>query len=176
LLKSILILGGARSGKSNFAQSMASDLGGRVVFVATAEAGDADMRRRIAAHRKSRPESWLTIESPLNIAESIGGLAGKADVVVIDCITLLVSNIMLKTRRKASAEKAVLKELDALVGCMGESPATFILVSNEVGMGVVPDNELGRHYRDCLGRANQILSRKADEVYFMAAGLHIRMK
>lgn len=175
-MKSILILGGARSGKSRFAQSLAAGLGGRVLFVATAEAKDDDMGRRIAAHRQSRPESWRTIEAPLGISEPISKQAGESDVVIIDCITMLVSNIMLKTCCQASAEEAVSAEIGALIECMNELPPVFILVSNEVGMGLVPDNELGRLYRDCLGRTNQILAQRADEVYFLAAGIPVRLK
>ncbi|MDD5486016.1 MAG: bifunctional adenosylcobinamide kinase/adenosylcobinamide-phosphate guanylyltransferase [Dehalococcoidales bacterium] len=175
-MKSILILGGARSGKSSFAQNLASELGGTVTFVATAEAGDEDMYRRIAEHRRSRPESWQTVEAQYGIGKAIKKQAGKSDVVIIDCITMLVSNIMLKSLRKAPAEELVLKEIETLVRCMGESPATFILVSNEVGMGLVPDNELGRRYRDILGQANQLLAKSADEIYLMVTGVPIKLK
>jgi len=175
-LKSILILGGARSGKSRFAQGLAGSLGGKVLFLATAEAGDEDMRRRIAAHRQSRPGGWQIVEAPLGLSEAIKEHAGEAEIVIVDCITLLVSNIVLQPRRKASAEETVLKEIKALVKRMKELPPTFILVSNEVGMGIVPDNELGREYRDCLGRANQILARHADEVYLLTAGIPVRLK
>ncbi len=175
-MKSILITGGARSGKSRFAQKLAVEAGGRVLFVATAEAKDEDMRLRIEAHRESRPRDWKTLEAPLGVSEIIGQHAGETEIVVIDCITLLVANIMLQDVKKASAEELVLEEIEALTSQMDKLRATFILVTNEVGLGLVPDNELGRRYRDCLGQANQILAQRVDEVYLMMAGIPIRLK
>lgn len=175
-MKTILITGGARSGKSQFARKLAVEAGGRVLFVATAEAKDEDMRLRIEAHRKSRPGNWNTLEAPLEISGIIGRYMGEVETVVIDCITMLVANILLQGRGKPSAEELVFKEIEAIIGQMDELGATFILVTNEVGLGLVPDNRLGRQYRDCLGRANQILARYADEVYLMVAGIPIRLK
>jgi len=175
-MKSILITGGARSGKSRFAQKLAAEAGGRVLFIATAEAKDEDMRLRIEAHRESRPAGWKTLEAPLGISGIIDQHAGEVEIVVIDCITMLVANIILQSRGEASAEELALKEIENLTGQMDELKMTFILVSNEVGLGLVPDNELGRRYRDCLGRANQILAQHADEVYLMVAGIPIRLK
>jgi adenosylcobinamide kinase/adenosylcobinamide-phosphate guanylyltransferase len=175
-MKSILITGGARSGKSRFAQKLAAEAGGRVLFVATAEAKDKDMRLRIEAHRESRPAGWKTLEAPLGISEIIDQHIGEAEIVVIDCITMLVANIMLQDAEKASAEELVLKEIKAIVDRMERLEATFILVTNEVGLGLVPDNELGRRFRDCLGRANQILAQHANEVYLMVAGIPNRLK
>lgn len=175
-MKSILITGGARSGKSQFAQKLAVEADGRVLFVATAEAKDEDMRLRIEAHRKSRPAGWRTLEAPLGVSEIIGRHMGEAKIVVIDCITMLVANILLRDQGEPFAEELALGEIKALVGQMDKLEATFILVSNEVGLGLVPDNALGRRYRDCLGRANQILAQHADEVYLMVAGIPIRLK
>lgn len=175
-MKSILITGGARSGKSRFAQKLAVEAGGRVLFVAAAEAKDEDMRLRIEAHRQSRPGNWKTLEAPLGISAVIRGYTGEAEVVVIDCVTMLVSNTMLLERGAPAAEELALKEVQALVDQMDELEATFIIVTNEVGLGLVPDNELGRRYRDCLGRANQMMARHADEVYLMVAGIPIRLK
>jgi adenosylcobinamide kinase/adenosylcobinamide-phosphate guanylyltransferase len=171
-MKSILITGGARSGKSQFAQKLAVAAGGKVLFIATAEAKDEAMRLRIEAHQQSRPKGWKTVEAPLGVSEIIGQHASKAETVVIDCITMLVANIMLQER----GEEPVLKEIEALINQMDELKANFILVTNEVGLGLVPDNELGRRYRDCLGRANQILAQHADEVYLMVAGIPVRLK
>jgi adenosylcobinamide kinase/adenosylcobinamide-phosphate guanylyltransferase len=171
-MKSILITGGARSSKSQFAQKLAVEAGGRVLFIATAEAKDEDMRLRIEAHRKTRPKGWKTLEAPLGVSEIVGQHVGEAQVVVIDCITMLVANIMLQGR----GEEPVLKEIESLVNRMDKPEATFILVTNEVGLGLVPDNELGRRYRDCLSRANQILARHADEVYLMVVGIPVRLK
>jgi adenosylcobinamide kinase/adenosylcobinamide-phosphate guanylyltransferase len=171
-MKSILITGGARSGKSQFAQKLAVEAGGRVLFVATAEAKDEAMRLRIEAHRESRPKGWKTVEAPLEVSEIIGRYVGDAEIVVIDCITMLVANILLQ----GWGEEPVLKEIETLTNQMGKLEATFILVTNEVGLGIVPDNELGRRYRDCLGKANQILAQHADEVYLMVAGIPVKLK
>lgn len=173
--KIVLITGGARSGKSTFAQDMAAGAGCGVLFVATAEAKDKDMRDRIEMHRKSRPGDWRTLEAPLGIGEKILNHIGDEKVVVIDCITMLVSNAMLQAEEK-SGEEAALREIEAFTNSMDALAASFIIVTNEVGMGLVPDNELGRRYRDCLGRVNQILARHADEVYLMVAGIATRLK
>ncbi len=174
--KVILLIGGARSGKSTFAQETAAKLGGKVLFCATAEALDDEMRDRIQAHKKSRPESWDTLESPRNLAGSLGQTAADYDTVIIDCITLMVSNCIGDGSSYAQAEEVVLKEISVLTELMKRKQSNYILVSNEVGSGLVPDNRLGRIYRDLLGQANQRLAKCADEVYFMAAGLSLRMK
>jgi adenosylcobinamide kinase/adenosylcobinamide-phosphate guanylyltransferase len=175
-LKSILITGGARSGKSKFAQDIAVKLGGKVLFAATAEPKDEEMRLRIVAHKESRPRSWVTLEVPLRVGEKIRENIRDSEIVIIDCITMLVSNILLQADDIASGEGLVLREIEALTKIMDELAVTFVLVSNEVGLGLVPDNELGRQYRDCLGRANQMLARHADEVYLLVAGIPIRLK
>jgi adenosylcobinamide kinase/adenosylcobinamide-phosphate guanylyltransferase len=174
-MKIILITGGARSGKSRFAQQLAAAAGGKVLFIATAEAKDEDMRLRIEAHRQARPANWKTIEAPLEVSAIIGQHP-EAKIVVIDCITMLVANIMLRDAAKASAAEVALKEIKALIDRMDKLEATFILVTNEVGLGVVPDNALGRHYRDCLGRANQMLAQHADEVYLIVMGIPVKLK
>ena len=172
----ILITGGARAGKSSYAQKLAAASGGRVLFVATAEAKDEDMRLRIEKHRKSRPLSWETLEAPSEVAKAIDEQEGEYSIVVIDCITMLVSNIMLGAVDKTSAESEVLKEIDSVINTMQSKSSVFILVSNEVGLGIVPDNEMSRTYRDLLGRANQLLAQYADEVYLMVAGIPVKIK
>ncbi len=172
----ILITGGARAGKSSYAQKLAAAIGGRVLFVATAEAKDEDMRMRIEKHRKSRPVNWDTLESPSEVGKAINGKIGDYPVVVIDCITMLVSNIMLAAGDDASAESEVFREINSLINTMQSKSSAFILVSNEVGLGIVPDNELSRSYRDLLGRANQLLAQHADEVYLMVAGIPVKIK
>ena len=176
----ILILGGARSGKSSHAQQMALDLGGPdVLFVATAEAYDDEMRLRIAAHQAERPAGWLTVEAPRRVAEQIAPATAGASVVLVDCLTLLASNALLSAGEDASpqqAEAAVLAEVDGLLAVCRGSDATWIMVSNEVGLGLVPPYPLGRLYRDALGRANQRCAAAADRVLFMVAGLPMRVK
>jgi adenosylcobinamide kinase/adenosylcobinamide-phosphate guanylyltransferase len=155
---------------------MAVRLGGGVLFVATAEAKDEEMRLRIEAHNRSRPGSWRTLEAPLGVGEEIRRHIGESEIVIIDCITMLVSNVLLQCRDMASAEEFVLKEIESLIRVMDELATTFVLVSNEVGLGIVPDNELGRLYRDCLGKANQMLARRADEAHLLVAGIPVRLK
>jgi adenosylcobinamide kinase/adenosylcobinamide-phosphate guanylyltransferase len=155
---------------------MAVNHWGKVLFVATAEAKDEEMRLRIATHKKSRPASWATLEAPLNVGERLKENIGNTQTVVIDCITMLVSNVILQEDSPASEEERVLTEINELVKAMDQSSATFILVTNEVGLGLVPDNALGRIYRESLGRANQILARHADEVYLLITGIPLRLK
>jgi adenosylcobinamide kinase/adenosylcobinamide-phosphate guanylyltransferase len=171
------ILGGARSGKSRFAQELAAKLGKRVLFVATGEALDEEMRVRIEAHKRSRSPTWKTLEAPTNVAKAMRSKIGDAEVVIIDCMTLLVSNLMGTGDIDAETlEKKVAAELKELVAFMRTREAHFIIVSNEVGLGVVPAYPAGRVYRDALGMANQMLARNADEVYFMVASIPIPLK
>jgi adenosylcobinamide kinase/adenosylcobinamide-phosphate guanylyltransferase len=175
-LSCIFITGGARAGKSSYAQKLAAENGGKVLFVATAEAKDEDMRLRIEKHKKSRPSVWETLEAPVDVGKAISGKAGEYTVVIIDCITMLVSNVMLAADNEESAESAVINEVEALIKTMQSKLSAFIVVSNEVGLGIVPDNEMSRNYRDLLGRANQLMAQHADEVYFVAAGIPVKIK
>ncbi len=175
----ILILGGARSGKSRIAEQMACDLAGEdVLYVATAEAGDDEMQARIAAHRQQRSAGWRTLEAPLNVTAQLATIQ-VPKVILIDCITLLASNILLTLPddcTQSDVNAAVLAEISALLTLQKQSAATWIVVSNEVGMGIVPPYRLGRLYRDALGAANQRLAQAADEVLFTVAGLPWRLK
>ena len=178
----VLILGGLRSGKSRFAVELAARRGRRVLFVATATAGDAEMKRRIESHRKARPPGWRTLEAPREVGQSILSGLGDAEVVVVDCLTLLVSNVMnemgqpsVRTSQRV-LEEAVRAEIESLIQCMEEAPADFIVVSNEVGAGIVPVNRLARVYSELLGQANQTVAAKADEIYLMVAGIPVRIK
>jgi adenosylcobinamide kinase / adenosylcobinamide-phosphate guanylyltransferase len=183
LKKIVLLLGGARSGKSHFAQELAQKTAEKVLFVATATAGDEDMRIRIEKHQRSRPSTWRTLEAPVRIGNRIEQELGDSQLVIIDCITLLVNNIFCRVDEKlfdtiedGVLEKEVISEITQLQRCLQSSPASFIIVSNEVGLGLVPDNRMGRLYRDFLGRANQMLAQSADEVYLMVAGIPLRVK
>ena len=175
----LLVLGGARSGKSAYAQRLAQALGGDdVLFVATAEARDEDMAQRIARHQQERPAAWRTLETPRQVGQAIALHLYDTTVVLVDCLTLLVSNTLLHCGASdpTAAEAAVQEEVAALVQTCQTTAASCIVVSNEVGLGLVPDNPLGRLYRDLLGRANQALAARAEAVYFMVAGLPVDVK
>ena len=174
----ILITGGARSGKSSFAEQLA-DQGGKVLFVATAEALDDDMERRIAAHRASRPFEWHTLEEPLDLSASIRketkGGAPAYDVIIVDCLTMWVSNMLLH-EGEIEAEARTLAAARELLEVCDATSGKWIMVTNEVGLGVVPSSSLGRTYRDVLGRVNALVASRADKVYLMAAGLALDLK
>ncbi len=173
------IIGGARSGKSTLAQDMALKAGGDVLFVATAEPGDDEMRARIDAHKRSRPANWKTLEAPAGLGKRIDAEIGEAKTVVIDCITLLVSNVFQANGWKADAvlqEQAVDREIEAIIRCIDSHRARFIIVSNEIGLGIVPADPISRIYRDVLGRANRLLAARAEEVLLLVAGIPMAVK
>jgi adenosylcobinamide kinase/adenosylcobinamide-phosphate guanylyltransferase len=178
LSKLTLILGGARSGKSSYAQQLALKYGGRVLYIATSQALDEEMSARIAVHRSERPHDWKTIEAPTQIAAALQNRP-EADIILLDCITLLVSNLLLKDgSREGEPDEEVCSqrvetEIQEILFSARSLPADWIIVSNEVGLGVVPPYPLGRVYRDLLGRANQRLAAAADEVYFMISGIPV---
>lgn len=171
----LLILGGARSGKSALAQELATRVS-TVLFVATAEGLDDEMRDRIREHRRSRPSNWRTIEAPVRVGEAIVGEHRGEELVLIDCITLLVANLLTRNNLEAGCETHIVAEVEGLITAIDKLAADFIIVSNEVGLGLVPDNPLGRTYRDVLGKVNQRLAVRADEVLFMVAGLPLKIK
>ncbi len=183
----ILILGGARSGKSAFAERLAQHSAHSVAFIATATAGDEDMRARIAHHRATRPAAWLTIEEPLDLLSAFERAAASADVLLLDCMTLWLSNWLLQQANSNFDDEPSLAELysnaalqeierllETLVHC--QPPKTLLLVSNEVGLGIHPDYAISRAYRDILGRVNQRLATSAQRVYLMVAGLAVDIK
>ena len=162
-----LVLGGARSGKSRFAESLLAGHAGQRVYLATAQAGDEEMRQRIAEHRKRRGNDWRTIEAPLDIASPIAEASG--DAILIDCLTLWLSNLM-------AAGLNIDQAVDGLCKALGKARAPIVLVSNETGLGIVPDNALAREFRDHAGRLNQSVAAIADRVFFVAAGLPLTLK
>ncbi len=177
----IFLLGGARSGKSRYAETWALEHGRNVLYVATAQAFDDEMRERIAQHRAHRPARWRTLEAPRAVGAAIRQAMPGADVdtVLLDCVTLLASNALLALPEDAGQERvneAVLSEVNALIEAYEASAATWLVVSNEVGMGIVPPTRLGRFFRDALGLANQRLAQAADEVLFLVAGLPWHLK
>jgi adenosylcobinamide kinase/adenosylcobinamide-phosphate guanylyltransferase len=161
----ILIGGGARSGKSAFALALARRLGRRRVVVATARATDAEMEERIARHRAERGDDFTTIEEPLDVSGVIMRLAG-VDVMVLDCMTLWLSNLLVAGRR----ESEILAQVDGLAEVLATVRFHSVVVTNEVGMGLVPDRPLGRVFRDLAGRAHQRLAGVVDEIYFGVLG------
>ena len=189
----ILILGGARSGKSSFAERLAESSGQPVAFIATATADDDEMRERIARHRASRPKGWHTLEEPLDLVQVVHEAEKLADVLLVDCVTLWLGNILLQesgedakddegkvafqTASRLFDEKAVKASEALLTAIKSLSPhKTVIMVTNEVGLGIVPAYPLGRLYRDTLGYINQHLAQAADCVYLMVAGMAIDLK
>jgi adenosylcobinamide kinase/adenosylcobinamide-phosphate guanylyltransferase len=177
--KSTLILGGARSGKSSHAQSLAEKTGRSVTFIATAQALDEEMSTRIAKHRAERAAGWETLETPCDIALHVPQI--KSEVIILDCITLLVSNLLMQFVKEDRVEEApfmlaVQTEIEALIGAIHEREQDWFIISNEVGLGLVPPYQMGRVYRDALGWANQRLAREADKVIFMVAGIPTTIK
>jgi adenosylcobinamide kinase/adenosylcobinamide-phosphate guanylyltransferase len=172
MAKTIFITGGARSGKSSLAETLAQGFGTPLCYVATGEARDAEMSERIVAHRARRGEGWLTVEEPLRLAQALRDADGRFRAVLVDCVTLWLTNMLLS---HDDADRA-LGEVRALAGLLPELSTPLLLVSNEVGMGVVPDNALARTFRDLAGRANQILAAAADEVYVSISGIPLKLK
>jgi len=167
-----LITGGCRSGKSTHAIAIASGSSARrKFFIATAEALDDEMRARIAHHRLFRPAEFQTIEEPRRLSAKIGSLHGRVDILVVDCLTLWVSNLL-----QEYSDEAILVEADALVRVLVEAPFSTIVVTDEVGWGIVPENPVARRFRDVLGWTNQKVAFAADEVLLMAAGYPLRLK
>jgi adenosylcobinamide kinase/adenosylcobinamide-phosphate guanylyltransferase len=187
----ILVLGGVRSGKSAYAEQRARELGGdRVLYVATAETKDEEMRQRVAKHRQNRPGAWRTLEASRDVGAAIREQAADASVILVDCLTFLVANRLMEASGPyenpfddpttdpfdRAIEADIVREVEALAGCAKDLSADMIVVSNEVGMGVVPPYELGRAYRDTLGRANQEMARRADEVVLLVAGIPMQVR
>jgi adenosylcobinamide kinase/adenosylcobinamide-phosphate guanylyltransferase len=167
--RTILVGGGARSGKSRFALGYARRLGARRIFVATGQGLDEEMRARIASHRQERGDAFTTIEAPVELPAVLAEV--EADVVVVDCLTLWLSNLLVAQMSPAAIETRV----EALVEVLGRRRFEALVVSNEVGMGVVPQTPLGRAFRDLSGRAHQRLARAADEIYLAVMGILLRV-
>jgi adenosylcobinamide kinase / adenosylcobinamide-phosphate guanylyltransferase len=164
-----LVLGGARSGKSSFAQRLAEGADGDLVYIATAQAFDAEMAERIDRHQSDRGPRWQTVECPLDLADAIAGYQGHGKTILVDCLTLWLSNLVLGDHDIAGA-------VTSLTNALKVSPSRIILVSNEVGQGIVPDNALARRFRDEAGWLNQTIARAAGNVWFVTAGLQQRLK
>jgi adenosylcobinamide kinase / adenosylcobinamide-phosphate guanylyltransferase len=167
-----LVTGGARSGKSAYAIARAMERGPARFFLATAEALDDEMRARIAHHRRSRPPGFETVEAPLDVVAGLSRLEGRAAIVVLDCLTLWVSNLM----GASLTDDAVLAEAESLARALKHASFASVIVTDEVGAGIVPDNPAARRFRDLLGWTNQAIGAAADEIVMMVAGHPMRVK
>ncbi len=169
MARTVLVLGGARSGKSGFAEQLGNALPGPHIYIATAQAFDDEMTRRIARHRADRADHWQTVECPLALPEAIAAHDATGCVMLADCLTLWLSNLMVGDHDVTAARGKMAALLPAVQG-------TLLMVSNEVGQGIVPDNALARQFRDEAGWLHQALARAADEVWFVTAGLPRQLK
>lgn len=165
----VLVLGGARSGKSAYGERLVAESGLDAVYIATAQPGDAEMAERIAEHRRRRGPAWRTVEEPEALEARLGEVAGEGRAVLVDCLTLWLSNLMLAGADAVSRTESVCRTARTL-------PGLVIFVSNEVGLGLVPETPLGRRFRDAQGRLNQAVAAAADRVVFVAAGLPLVLK
>jgi adenosylcobinamide kinase / adenosylcobinamide-phosphate guanylyltransferase len=177
--RSALVLGGARSGKSRFAERLAAEWGEPVLYVATATASDDEMAERIRQHRAQRPYAWRTLEAARDVAGAVRAHLGDARTVLVEDLTLQLANLLIGPAHRVDqaapadeAERSARAEVDALL----RLPVQLVLVSNEVGMGLVPDYPLGRQFRDALGRLNQHTAARVEEVYFLVAGVPLRLR
>lgn len=174
--KLYLITGGARSGKSRYAEELVSSFGGDVAYVATLQPGDEEMNRRIEHHKARRPASWRTVEAPLDVASAVTGL--EESVVLLDCLSGWVSNLLLEheDQGEEAVQNAVSAAVEDFLAVVRDTAKIVVVVTNEVGSGVVPDHRLGRWYRDALGLANQRVAAAADAACLMASGLPLVLK
>jgi len=168
-MSSVLVLGGARSGKSAYAQKRCEALGMRLAYIATAEAGDEEMAERIARHRADRGTGWSTIEAPIDVCGAIADAMQQSDVVLVDCLTLWLSNLLLGDHDIRAAG-------DELARIVRQASVPLIMIANEVGMSIVPDNGLARKFRDEAGWLNQTIAAAANEVVLVCAGLPLHLK
>ncbi len=183
--KLIMVTGGARSGKSSYAEDTAKKLGDNILYIATSIPFDEEMKQRIRKHREQRPAGWETVEAYRDFGFHLEGKLEGKSAVMLDCITIMVSNLMFETNRDwdnmdtvemDNVEKQVTAEIQKLVSLIRASDIPFILVTNEIGMGIVPENVLSRLFRDIAGRVNQLLARASDEVYLCISGIPVRIK
>lgn len=177
MAQTIFITGGARSGKSKLAEQIALEYGAPLCYIATAQALDREMDQRIIKHQQRRGEAWRTIEEPLNLAQALESCDNSCKAVLIDCITLWLTNLIFKYENHGDAmEELVMKDVHHLASTLNSITIPVIIVSNEVGLGIVPEHKLGRIFRDISGQANQILAAAADDVYTVISGIPLKLK
>lgn len=170
--KLILITGGCRSGKSRYAVDLAKELNKQTVYIATMTFKDAETEERIKSHKKARPSEWQTVEEGKNIDTILMNLRGLCEVVILDCLTMMTSNLLLELKE----ENKVIQRIESLLKVINESDMTIVVVTNEVGCGIVPDKKLGRDFRDLAGCVNQLFAQASDEVYLMVTGIPLKIK
>ena len=168
----IFIIGGARSGKSKFACELAKKMKGATYFIATLEGKDKEMKSKIKEHEKQRPKDWKIIEEPTDLEREILKIDDERNIIIIDCISLWISNLM----HNMMEGTTIINKVKKLVNILKKAKSVFIIVSNEVGFGIVPKNKLAREYRDTLGITNQIISNCANKVYFIIGGVPLLIK
>lgn len=180
----IVVTGGARSGKSSFAEKKAQEFGKGVLYIATAIAYDEEMKERILKHREQRPAEWATLEAYSNLNEHIKNSSAEIDCILLDCVTIMVTNLLFQFMGETKIEeadfegmeKSIVLEILNTVEAAKDRKKQIIFVTNEIGMGIVPDNLLSRRFRDIAGRVNQLLTKSADEVFFLVSGIPIKIK
>lgn len=177
-MRIVFITGGARSGKSRFALEKANSMNGKKIYIATAEPLDEEMKERIKRHKEERGREWLTMEEPIKIPKLLRELKGECDVILLDCLTLWLSNLMVAGKELSGEIEEFIADLKGIKNSSSSclQPLVLFIVSNEVGMGIVPENELARRFRDLAGMLNQRVAEIADEVYFMVSGIPLKIK
>jgi adenosylcobinamide kinase/adenosylcobinamide-phosphate guanylyltransferase len=169
----VFVIGGCRSGKSTYAMQTAERVPAeQKIFIATCVPQDDEMKRRVARHQKERSQNWVTVEAPLNLPEAIRQNSRSGDVILVDCLTLWVSNLLMETGDESKIEETISQFINAIEKAAGP----IVLVSNEVGTGIVPENALARQYRDIIGRVNQDVAKTAGRVIWMVAGIPVTVK
>lgn len=184
--KIILITGGARSGKSSFAEKLIADLSEKIAYIATAVPFDEGMKDRIKKHRESRPNYWTTYEIYKDVYKYIDDISEKHDAVLLDCVTILVTNLMFENHdidwdkvgweKIDEIERKIKEQIELLIKALRDAKMTCVIVTNELGMGIVPENRLSRIFRDIAGRINQYVASKSDEVYLAVSGIPVKIK
>lgn len=181
----ILVTGGARSGKSSFAEQLVAGLGPEIAYIATARAFDAEMEDRIAKHRLQRPAAWQTFETPTHPSQVVAAQGNHCDALLLDCLTVMITNRMLAQEidwdaptvaQMNAIEADILDEIEAVLEAAAASRADLVAVTNEVGYGIVPISPLSRFFRDCAGRVNQRMAARADAVYLVVSGIPVQIK
>jgi len=185
-LKIVLVTGGARSGKSTFGEKYIAELASRIAYIATAIPFDDEMKSRIKHHRGSRPQEWTTVEKYFEIDRVIPSIAFEHDGIILDCVTLMVSNMMLEApdvdwenpdpAKVNEIQDAAIAHAKAIVEALKASKMSGVLITNEIGMGIVPENPMARAFRDIAGRVNQTIASMSDEVWLLVSGIPVKIK